>query len=87
MIWAKILHAFKSPDPEQIERNFVHRFFAFDSAKCENEPNFIKEAICSRLENRINSEQIIKDLFKVRFAGWEKAITPAEELQHLLRSL
>ena len=79
-------HELRSPSAEQIERNFVHRFFAFDPTKHGNEPNYIKKAIHSRLENRINSEQTIKRLLETKLAGWEQAITPTEELQKLLRA-
>lgn len=79
-------HELRSPSTEQIERNFVHRFFAFDPTKHGNEPNYIKQAIHTRLENRLNSEQNIKRLFKTTFAGWDQALTPTEELQKLLRA-
>jgi len=78
-------HTNRSTTAKQIERNYVHRFFGFDSSKQKGEPDYIKEAIQTRLKNRLKGERRIKRLFETKLAGWEQAITPTEELQQLLR--
>lgn len=78
-------HTNPSETTEQIERNFVHRFFAFDAAATSKEPSWIQAAIQARVENRLNAEKTIKRLFKKKLADWEQAITPADELERLLK--
>ena len=63
----------------------MNRFFAFDPTKEKNVPNFIKKAIQARLKNRLTAEKTIEELFATKLAGWEQAITPAEEVLSLLR--
>ena len=63
----------------------MHRFFAFESTKHKGEPDYTKEAIQTRLKNRLKGERRIKRLFETKLAGWEQAITPTEKLQQLLR--
>ena len=74
----------RSSSPKQIERNYVRRFFAFDPTE-KKVPDYIKQAIKVRLSNRLNAEKTIEKLFEKKLTGWEQAITPAEEVLHLLR--
>ena len=78
-------HTNRSYSAKQVERNYVHRFFAFDPNKHEGEPDYIKQAIKARLKKRLKAERKIEQLFKKDFEGWEQAITPTEELHQLLR--
>ena len=63
----------------------MHRFFAFDPTKQKNKPEYIDQAIQARLKSRRKGERRIKRLFETKLAGWEQAITPAEEVLRLLR--
>lgn len=63
----------------------MNRFFAFDPQRRKNVPDHIKQAIKVRLSNRLNAEKTIEKLFEKKLTGWEQAITPAEEVLHLLR--
>ena len=78
-------HTNRSTTAKQIERNYVHRFFAFDPTKQKNKPEYIDQAIQARLKSRRKGERRIKRLFETKLAGWEQAITPAEEVLRLLR--
>ena len=78
-------HTNRSTTAEEIERNYVHRFFAFDPTKQKKEPEYIEQAIQARLKNRRKGERRIKRQFEMKLAGWEQAITPAEEALRLLR--
>ena len=78
-------HTNRSYSAKQVERNYVHRFFAFNPSKYEGEPDYIKQAIKFRLRKRLKAERKIERLFNEDLAGWQQAITPAEELPQLLR--
>ena len=78
-------HTNRSSSKKQVERNYVNRFFAFDPQRRKNVPDHIKQAIKVRLSNRLNAEKTIEKLFEKKLTGWEQAITPAEEVLHLLR--
>jgi len=78
-------HTNRSYSAKQVERNYVHRFFAFDPSKHEEEPDYIKQAIKARLKKRLKAERKIEQLFDKDLEGWEQAITPTQELQQLLR--
>ena len=78
-------HTNRSSSEKQVEQNYVKRFFAFDPQRRKNVPDHIKQAIKVRLKNRLNAEKTIEELFATKLAGWEQAITPAEEVLRLLR--
>lgn len=79
-------HTNRSATPEEIERQFVHRFFAVNPEATAEEPSWMREAIQIRVENRLNSERRIERLFNKNLSNWKQALTPATELAELLKA-
>jgi len=78
-------HTNTSATAEEIERRFVHRFFAVDPRQGDVPPAWINTVVQARLEQRLKSERSIKRLFKKKLADWDQAITPADALLRQLR--
>jgi len=78
-------HRNSSPSHEQIERNYLRRFFAFEETEEGSEPVWFAEAVKARLQQREAQEASIRRLFKQTFANWHKAITPRASVEQMLR--
>ena len=78
-------HRNSSITHEQIERNYLRRFFAIEGTEEESEPVWFAEAVKARLQQRETQEASIRRLFKKTFANWHKAISPRPSVERMLR--
>jgi len=78
-------HRNTSPSREDIERNYIQRFFGIKNLKDDSVPSWFQQAVTARLETRTSQEKMIRRLFKTSFNDWESTLTTPEAMIQMLQ--